>query len=48
MCFEAFSLHAAPDGAEYREGRNYKHVAPPEQGYCGTASSPKRFDREVR
>ena len=31
MCFSAFSLHAAPDGAGYIRELGYKHVAPPEQ-----------------
>ena len=31
MCFGAFSLHAAPDGAGYSETGSYKHVAPTEQ-----------------
>ena len=32
MCFDAFRLHAAPNGAgSIRGSGGYKHVAPPEQ-----------------
>ena len=31
MCFAAFSLHSAPDGAGNSGTGGYKHFAPPEQ-----------------